>query len=60
MDFNFYDFHGNPPPLKRKKEEWCATCLMYTPTNEYLGTCDICGEPKDNPPIPPTAKGRGG
>lgn len=49
MDFNIYDFHGNPPPrVKRRKEDWCTTCLMYTPTNEHLATCDICGDPKDS------------
>lgn len=48
MDFNFYDFHGNPPPAKKKKVGWCPTCLMYTPTNVHLETCDICGEPKED------------
>ncbi len=53
MGFNLYDFHGNPRPLKENKEEdWCTTCLMYTPTNVHLGACDICGEPKLNTPTP--------
>lgn len=47
MDFNTYDFLGNPRPVKGEKEEWCETCLMYTPTNQHLGTCDICGEKKE-------------
>ncbi|GAG33528.1 unnamed protein product [marine sediment metagenome] len=53
MDFNLYDFLGNFRPVK-EKEEWCETCLMYTPTNAHLGTCDICGEAKSNKNIEPT------
>jgi len=59
VDFNLYDFHGNPRPLKGEKEEWCKTCLMYTPTNQHLMACDICGEAKSNKPIEPTVKGGG-
>lgn len=56
MDFNIYDFHGNPRPIKQKEEQWCTTCLMYTPTNQHLGTCDICGEEKSNKAVKPTEK----
>ena len=56
MDFNIYDFYGNPPSAKKKKVRWCPVCLMYMPVNEHLGTCDICGEPKPNPQTPSELK----
>ena len=44
MDFNIYDFLGNPPLAKDEKVEWCPDCLEYTPTNQDWGVCIFCGK----------------
>ena len=45
MDFNIYDFLGNPPEPKDKDNiQWCPHCLAKTARNEHWNFCKICGK----------------
>jgi len=46
MDFNIYDFLGNPP-MPRQNMQWCPHCLEEQPYNKDWDMCEICGKSKD-------------
>ncbi len=51
MDFNTYDFLGNPPAPKTDNIEWCEICVEHTPTNVTMKICIFCGGEKSNQPL---------
>ena len=43
MDFNIYDFLGNPPRPKNNLR-YCPHCLERTTYNRDWDLCEICGK----------------